>query len=167
MIRHTAKPADKRQQEIQSVVSGAKFKTDPVVNEFGLTMDTNMVRIPARVLDPPTLAYSNNTITPLINNGSWDMQDNRFYEGATLNKWTILNCSRYCKENEIQRFSQQLERKSKEIGMIVNNKPNVCCLQRNQSISDLFHSLVPRLHPAFQRCTRKTGSRLLIPWTPS
>ena len=74
MIRYTAKPACERKKEILDVVRGAEFQRDDILKEFGISVNTSMVEVTGRVLNPPELKYKDSVIRPLDDKGCWDMK---------------------------------------------------------------------------------------------
>ena len=74
MIRYTAKPAYERKKEILDVVRGAEFQRDDILKEFGISVNTSMVEVTGRVLNPPELKYEDGVIRPLDDKGCWDMK---------------------------------------------------------------------------------------------
>lgn len=146
MIQHTAQPAHKREQTILNIVREAKFDRDPVVKEFGLSVSSEMVSVPARVLAPPTLMYSGHaSLIPQEKKGSWNMRNHKFYEGAVLNKWAVVNFSRLCNESEFQNFIGHLDSKCRQMGMQVESHPYTDQLGQNETVSKLMSRLPPSL----------------------
>ena len=145
MIRHTVQPADVRERRVNGIVKEAKFSADPLVKEFGMTVSSEMVSVPARVLKPPTLQYDQNRINPPKDKGSWDMRDCKFHEGAELNGWAIVNCSRYCRQHEIERFTSELEKKCQSMGMVVKNRPIPDQQRRRETIEEMMKRLLHQI----------------------
>jgi eukaryotic translation initiation factor 2C len=142
MIRHTAQPADVRERRINSIVKEAKFNDDPLVKEFGMTVSSEMVSVPARVLQPPTLQYDQNTIRPLQDKGSWDMRDSKFFKGAKVEGWAVVNCSWYCRnEYAIKKFTSELEEKCSNMGMQVKSRPVIDKQRGRESVEEMVRRL--------------------------
>ncbi len=118
MIRHTAKPAHERKREIMETVRSAEFRNDPVLEEFGIGVDTSsMVEVDGRVLEPPSLRYKSGNVQPPPNKGCWDMRSHKFYRGATITNWVVL-CSIYkCNGKDCHKFSCDLQRQANIMGM--------------------------------------------------
>ena len=142
MIRQTAKPADEREERIKSIVNEAKFNDDPLVKEFGMTISSEMISVPARVLQPPTLQYDQNTIRPPQDKGSWDMRDSKFFKGAKVEGWAVVNCSRYCRDSyAIEKFTSELEKKCHNMGMQVVSRPVIDKQRGRESVEDMVRRL--------------------------
>src|SRR5262249_26378295 len=63
------------------------------VDQFGITVDTNMLVIPARELPPPTVTYRPGAGAgrpPDVRNGSWHTLDVKFTRGAHFSSWWVL-----------------------------------------------------------------------------
>jgi len=63
MIKETAVPPADRLDQIQRHVKNIKFEQDPVLQEFGVSVDTKLHQVDARVLPPPTLVYNVKILT--------------------------------------------------------------------------------------------------------
>jgi hypothetical protein len=63
-----------------------------MLTQFGITVDPNMVVIPARELPPPTITYKPGAGTrgPDVRNGSWNILDVTFRRGARVPSWWVL-----------------------------------------------------------------------------
>ncbi|KAJ6558191.1 ribonuclease H-like domain-containing protein [Mycena capillaripes] len=58
------------------------------VDGFNIAVDTEMVVIPGRELNPPRLSYSKGTAN--VRNGSWNIMDVKFHRGAVVTSWWAL-----------------------------------------------------------------------------
>ncbi|KAL8728397.1 MAG: hypothetical protein Q9166_005442 [cf. Caloplaca sp. 2 TL-2023] len=67
---------------------------NPILSEFGVSIDTKMIVIPARVLQPPRLLYgSKKLIVP--RDASWNLSGGtQFYKPQELRNWSYLTCGR-------------------------------------------------------------------------
>ncbi|KAL8772730.1 MAG: hypothetical protein Q9209_002074 [Squamulea sp. 1 TL-2023] len=68
------------------------YANNPILSEFGISIDTKMIVVPARILQPPTLLYANRkTIIP--RNASWNLAGGtRFYQPKDLKNWSYVLC---------------------------------------------------------------------------
>ena len=53
------KPQD-RLRAISKAVTTLQYRENPFLRDFGLRIDESMMKIKARMLDPPTLVFGNN-----------------------------------------------------------------------------------------------------------
>ncbi|KAJ7186894.1 argonaute-like protein [Mycena filopes] len=60
----------------------------PPVDGFHLGIDTEMMVVPGRELNPPRVSYSQGT--PNVRNGSWNIVDVKFHRGAVVHSWWVL-----------------------------------------------------------------------------
>ncbi|KAJ7152962.1 argonaute-like protein [Mycena filopes] len=60
----------------------------PPVDGFNLGIDTEMMVVPGRELNPPRVSYSQGT--PNVRNGSWNIVDVKFHRGAVVHSWWVL-----------------------------------------------------------------------------
>ena len=64
--------------------------SNPVLNSFGVSVGTEMVVVPGRVLDKPKLTYSSSASAAIDDRASWNLRGVRFAVGARLDKWAVL-----------------------------------------------------------------------------
>ena len=146
MIRHTAKPANERKRLINDAVRGADFEGDSVIQEFKIGVDTRMMEVQGRLLDPPRLEYSGGRpLEPQPGKGAWEMKNGaKFYHGARLERWAVLVCSS-CKEEECERFISMLIDIGNKMGMTIHDPSHVQYLQRRSSVEKEFRKIVKDL----------------------
>jgi eukaryotic translation initiation factor 2C len=151
MIKHTAKPAHKRRQDIMEKVKSAGFERDPVMREYGLRVHNRMEEVEGRVLDPPAIKYKGNeTVSP--RNGAWDMRHREFLNGVEINEWAVAVCNNYFSrqshppsKEDIRKFTSELTRHSRSLGMRMAPQPSAVEYQRTgQSAEQFFKGLIRR-----------------------
>ncbi|KAI3380253.1 hypothetical protein SNEBB_010630 [Seison nebaliae] len=126
MIKATARTAPSRELEIQSLFARAEFHRDPIVRDFGLTINENMTNLKGRILTAPKILYGGRTrvsITPM--NGVWDMRNKQFHTGVQITKWAICCFAqqRTCHDTHIRTFIIQLQKISSDAGMPIIGQP--------------------------------------------
>ena len=130
LIRHTAQSAYERERIISKIVADARFNDDPIVQAFGLKINTKMVEMEGRVLPPPTLQYNHGVkVTPPPNRGCWDMRGKTFFKGVTVTNWAVI-CTMPERNCSCMKFIQELQHQSKEMGMDMMSKPTVVHTER-------------------------------------
>ena len=60
----------------------------PPISGFGITVDNEMLVIPGRELNHPNLTYREGR--PRVQNGSWNILEVKFQQGATVSGWWVL-----------------------------------------------------------------------------
>lgn len=146
MIRHTAKPADKREATIKETVRRADFNRDKVAREFHIEVNSKMTEVESRVLAPPQLKYrpdssgQDSRVTPRDGAGAWDMRGGKkFYRGIEVEKWVVVVCTdRRC---DCRDFVEGLVRQSSDMGMRMNPNPPIEN-RRRRSIEEVFRSVI-------------------------
>ena len=132
LIRNTARPADGR---------GKIINVDPIVQAFGLKINTKMVEVEGRVLLPPTLQYNHGVkVTPPPDKGSWDMRRKTFLKGVTVMNWAVI-CTMPERNCSCSKFIQELQRRSGQMGMDMRSNPTVLHTERKpiyQKFSELL-----------------------------
>lgn len=62
----------------------------PALDAFGVTVSSEMAVVPARILDPPQLLYSQNKPADVKRDkASWNLQNRRFFKGQPLENWGV------------------------------------------------------------------------------
>lgn len=78
------------------------------MKEFDISISGEFEKVPARVLDPPKLAYSNRATN--VAKGIW--RADRFFNPSTLisadNSWTILNLNRQTQDRNLYELRDSL-----------------------------------------------------------
>ena len=59
------------------------------VKRFGFGVGTEMLTVPGRILDPPTVAYRG-TQTARVNRGSWNLRNVQFRQPGRFDSWLVL-----------------------------------------------------------------------------
>ncbi|KAK6339590.1 hypothetical protein TWF718_008986 [Orbilia javanica] len=92
--------ACRRPKENADMIAGAGLKTLKLDNvnggipdNFGITVDQNMIIVPARILPTPKLQYLNKAMNVPTGRGQWNLSDVRFYRGAALSRLQVLSFS--------------------------------------------------------------------------
>lgn len=79
MIKYAAsRPAD-RLNSVQKSKKMLDHTNDPVLQTFGLQVDTNMIRTKARLLPNPEIQFGGNQRHNPGSNGRWDLRGKKFY----------------------------------------------------------------------------------------
>lgn len=93
MIKRTAQPPVQRFRSIQHSVNDLVNKSQPYLDEFGITVNTKPTRLQGRVLNPPSLVFGGQqTLQP--KDGVWDLRNSRLLSAMPIDKWALLgvNC---------------------------------------------------------------------------
>ncbi|KAL9047618.1 MAG: hypothetical protein Q9206_006614 [Seirophora lacunosa] len=68
-------------------------KQNPILLAFGISIDTKMIVVPARILQAPDLLYNDmKSFKP--QNASWNLVGRKFYKPQRLQNWSYLVCGR-------------------------------------------------------------------------
>ena len=118
MIKNTIASTDIRKQKIQEALQLVRFKGDPCMKEFGLSVSDRFEKVEARVLEAPQLQYNvevdkRNVVKPM--KGVW--RPLTFLSSNKLSHWIILNLNKYTKEDEMRRFGVEMQNVGRTLGM--------------------------------------------------
>ncbi|EFJ23673.1 hypothetical protein SELMODRAFT_50586, partial [Selaginella moellendorffii] len=97
---------EQRVNATQQACLNLKKQSEDHAKEFGVEINPNWTRVPARVLNPPKVKYGNGEICP--RDGTWNMINKKMVEGREIKHWGIISCSNRVRENDLQRIAQQL-----------------------------------------------------------
>ncbi|XP_068244713.1 protein argonaute-2-like [Palaemon carinicauda] len=122
LIKSTARPPHERLKSIFNVRRQVDFNRDPLIRSLEFSVADQPVDIDGRVLPAPKLTM-NEELLP--RDGVWDARDRKFYNGAQLNKWAVVNYDpKFIQEDMLWKFLSALSRMGKERGMSLD-KPTV------------------------------------------
>ena len=99
MIRYACNPPKVNAESIVhqglpklGLTSSSAGSGSQTLTQFEITVDPNMIAIPARELPPPTVTYRTGAGVrgPDVRNGSWNILDVKFRRGARVPSWWVL-----------------------------------------------------------------------------
>ncbi|KAF9165771.1 eukaryotic translation initiation factor 2C, 3 [Actinomortierella ambigua] len=128
-------PTD-RANRIRKGVQLLNYEGNEYIREFGMEIDTNMVKVKARVLPTPTLRYhessNQNGIVP--KDGTWNLRASKMFVGSTLTSWGVIafGNDREMPMAQIQPFLRELDSVFSASGVNVQTKspPTRYCNQQ-------------------------------------
>lgn len=90
IIRVAATSTDVRKQKIMNLLRDIDHNRSPAMRDFGLTVDNKFTQVPARILTPPLIEYSNNkTMAP--QRGVWRGEGMPFLIPERDTVWGVIN----------------------------------------------------------------------------
>lgn len=114
MIRLTCQHPSVRSTNISNAVHQLGFGDPKSLGHFNITVDDQMLKVPARILQPPTLQYNTtsreNLVTP--SNGTWNLRDKKILQSCHLSSWAIVS------------FTDQYEMPKDKLGFFTNELIN-------------------------------------------
>nr|XP_019047161.1 hypothetical protein I302_03768 [Kwoniella bestiolae CBS 10118]OCF26091.1 hypothetical protein I302_03768 [Kwoniella bestiolae CBS 10118] len=121
MIKVAAKPPPERKEQTMNWRRKLNYSQLPKLREWCLEVSPEMMKIPARILEPPQVQYRGRTITP--RNGAWNLEDNKF-AGANrpLKVWSVVCFDSWMKDPDISKLVGTL---SKNGSIVENRNPPV------------------------------------------
>ena len=152
MIKFTCVEPQNRKKSIQDKFSVAGYDRDPIMREFGLGVDPEMIKLNGRVLPEPQLLYGKNR-RENPREGVWNLREKQFYQGSILESWAIISrCDkRKCDVQTIRKFFQAVLRQAQELGMSFPSKlpPIVESRSARDSVRFQFNEAVRLARDAF------------------
>ncbi|CAL1700780.1 unnamed protein product [Somion occarium] len=152
----TKKPAD-RLASIRNGLGVLSYGQSEYVRQFGLHVkDTGgPLSVNARVLNPPTLKYGQNSKQPTIvpRDGAWNMIDKKFFQPATIKAWVVVvyeRQNRFRDENAKDMIAGLLEACA-AVGIVVQDKQPLVFWENAQG------TIADHLRKAGLACNQKKG----------
>ena len=116
MIRYSAKPAFDKEKVIQQIANREIVLNDPLLTHYDIKPSNKMIEINGRILDIPTINYSNKTITP--RDGSWNLKDLVFSVAKTMDNWGIID---FVGVRDVGQFIHEVQSVGGNSGMRIND----------------------------------------------
>ena len=100
------------------------------IDGFNISVATEMITVPIRVLPPPQLAYAGKSMFP--SNGSWNIVSVRFKRPAALSSWGVIGVidGTRVDPQAVQHLANGFWNKLKACGMAVPNPPKILPTQQ-------------------------------------
>lgn len=127
--------------------------------ERQIKFSNEMVVVPGRVLDPPTLKYGSRTEKP--QRGSWNLVGKQFSMGVSIDTWAVLwikTAGTRTPPDQVQGAVDTFKKKLGEMGMRVGQRVGLDAIDVKGSIDEQNHIIEGTL----QRLAQKKVSLLLI-----
>lgn len=143
IIRIAATNTDDRKAKIMRLLSQITHNQSPVIQGFGLSVDSEFVKVQPRLLDPPKLEYGDRrTITP--SRGVWRGEEMKFLVPRPGMEYAILNTNGRTGQNEMRELAAMLTKISKQSGLNLADGPyimNVSDRDSRQTVTRLGNEL--------------------------
>ncbi|KAG7021819.1 Protein argonaute PNH1, partial [Cucurbita argyrosperma subsp. argyrosperma] len=120
------RPSDQEMDILQTVHQNA-YEEDPYAKEFGISIDTKLTSVEARVLPSPWLKFhdTGKEREHLPQVGQWNMMNKKVINGSVVRYWACINFSRNVQESIACGFCQQLVQMCQVSGMEFNPDPAI------------------------------------------
>lgn len=108
MIRYTATSTNVRKDKIINLLNHFLGKSNPVIENFGIKLGTNFIKVHMRILPPPSLEYYGGKIATTFK-GSWRMEHMQFLKTTQVpndHKWAIIYEKRAANFNQVDAFKK-------------------------------------------------------------
>ncbi|GLT28951.1 hypothetical protein SLA2020_038510 [Shorea laevis] len=118
------RPYDQEMDILQTINQNG-YDQDPFAKEFGITIDSKLASIEARVLPAPWLKYNDTgkekEFLPQV--GQWNMMNKKVINGSIVRYWACINFSRNVQDSSAHDFCQELVQMCQICGMEFNRDP--------------------------------------------
>lgn len=154
MIRLTCQTPDRRANKIAQAINDlglAERNTGIIASDkdflenFGVKVSEEMMEIPARVLDPPTIQYHPTSREPLITprEGAWNLRDKKVVQPATLHSWAVVcfGNPRDMPQQKVDHFLREMILTCRDTGLTITNPhPPAIYGDPNGNIEAMLHT---------------------------
>ncbi|KAJ2800361.1 hypothetical protein H4R21_003204 [Coemansia helicoidea] len=109
MVRFACRRPGDNMGRINDVLQQLNFNSSPMVQAFGLSLNTRLAEVESRVLPAPTLSYGRGSRDPSVTpvDGAWNMRDKCVLApGTPLRYWAVLVLANrnQLPDNKVQTF---------------------------------------------------------------
>ncbi|KAI9747808.1 MAG: hypothetical protein M4579_007383, partial [Chaenotheca gracillima] len=123
-IKFATAPAHVRMKQITENVKKLQWHKQEVPKSHGLSVDTKMLELPARILSAPTPQYGRGTDRQPPTMGRWNLRDKKLLKPATIKSWGLLYlpAGRMVDEAQLIQFATGIARGFHDLGMTLPEK---------------------------------------------
>lgn len=107
IIRHAATSTDDRKAKIMNLLNQINHNQSPIIKGFGLGIDANFAKVPARQLDAPGIQYAGNKVAK-PSRGVWRNENMEFLIPEAATEWSILNTNSRTRQNELEDLARMV-----------------------------------------------------------
>ncbi|KAI8820684.1 Piwi domain-containing protein [Fimicolochytrium jonesii] len=123
MIDITCQPPAKRAQKIMDAFERIR-SPDSILNEFSINVNGDMMKVDARMLQPPKLKYGSTSKQPEVvpGEGAWNLRDKKMFLGTELKSWAVIcfgDKQRTYPPQNVDRFVAEMGKTCQATGMNV------------------------------------------------
>ncbi|KAJ1726204.1 hypothetical protein LPJ61_005350 [Coemansia biformis] len=109
MVQFACRKPNENMGRITDVLQQLNFNASPMVQAFGLSLNTRLAEVESRVLPAPELNYGHGSRDPRVTpvDGAWNMRDKCVHTpGESLKYWAVLVLAdrRQLPDNKVQAF---------------------------------------------------------------
>ena len=92
MIKFAVSRPAQRKQAIDHGLSMLNWAGDPILKNYGMKVNPNMVQTSARILDPPEVLFAKGATAKPMFSGRWDLRGKVFLKSndKPLKSWAVL-----------------------------------------------------------------------------
>lgn len=91
-----------------NLLNQIRHNNSSTIRGFGLKVDPNFIKVPARQLDAPGIQYQNSVVRP--SRGVWRNENVQFLLPETATAWSILCTNARTKPFELSEFARMVNR---------------------------------------------------------
>jgi eukaryotic translation initiation factor 2C len=136
MIKIAVTRPKERKEKIMEKHRMLNWERDPILRNFGITMEPEFTKAPARVLKPPTIEFGNKKKLSPGTTGRWNLQNVRFFNPGVrpLRYWGFIWLEGPMNLPEVERFAKDFIKIYKgHGGVVLNENPRIWDEGRSQN----------------------------------
>jgi len=136
MIKIAVTRPQERKAKIMDKHKMLDWAQDPYLRAYGIGMESNFSKAPARVLKPPTIQFGGGKAVSPGTSGRWNIQNIKFYNPSVrpLRYWGFVWVEGNLNRTDVERFAQDFIKIYKSHGgVVLNDKPRIWDEGRSQN----------------------------------
>lgn len=174
LVEQSRQPPEERMGVLQEAMKANDYNSDPLLRACNINVDTQLMAIDGRILEPPKLKFGQGSNEEVPQRGRWNFNNKTMHQPAEVKSWVVVNFTR-SQENECRRIADDLQRccerkglKFERVGQIFCEHPSNSRANPVDRVDRMLDQMKSRLSqpPVFLLCLlpeRKT-SDLYGPW---
>ncbi|XP_048137588.1 protein argonaute 16-like [Rhodamnia argentea] len=104
LVEKSRQKPPERMRNLADALRNYRYDEDPVLAEFGISLEKQLTKVEGRVLESPKLKVGNgNDCIP--RNGRWNYNQRTLLQPSNIELWVIVNCHARC---DTRRLSREL-----------------------------------------------------------
>ncbi|KAI0254712.1 argonaute-like protein [Lactifluus subvellereus] len=127
VLEFATKRPNERLESICNGLAVLEYGQSEYVRQFGMVVENEPLKIRARVINPPTLRYHQNSKQPSARprDGAWNLIDKRMLTPSSVAHWMVVIYERQQRFNEqtANQMANDLVRACEAVGIHINHQP--------------------------------------------
>jgi eukaryotic translation initiation factor 2C len=140
MIKFAVQRPKQRLNEIMENVRSLNWKDDRYLQQFGISVNPSMPKVPAKVIKNPEIQFGNGKVNPGVS-GRWDIRGRKFLvpNPTPLRSWAFVVLDNCIDEKTLNHFVGEFTRIFKGHGGQIDKPPSTFIYDTNKREDDVIY----------------------------